>query len=136
MSYSGIYRSAMLITHTLKNATAGYGSDSAYNASYTLSRTYRDLAGEDFCAITDHYLFTPDPGVEGIIYIPGVEIMAIDGNLVVLNISVAQYYHNNSARAFFDNLYKRGQHYNKKYAGRVDRLIQGYRKRGLCPDLY
>jgi len=78
-----------LHTHTLKNATAGYGSDGAYNASYTLSGIYRDLAGEDFCAITDHYLFTPDPGVEGIIYIPGVEIMASDGNLVALNISVA-----------------------------------------------
>lgn len=78
-----------LHTHTMKNATAGYGSDGAYNASYTLSHIYRDLAGEDFCAITDHYLYTPDPGVPGIIYIPGVEIMARDGNLVALNISVA-----------------------------------------------
>jgi hypothetical protein len=73
----------------MKNATAGYGSDGAYNASYTLSRIYRDLAEEDFCAITDHYLFTPDPGVPGIIYIPGVEMMTKDGNLVALNISIA-----------------------------------------------
>jgi hypothetical protein len=78
-----------LHTHTVKNATAGYGSDGAYNASYTLSRIYRDLAGEDFCAITDHYLFTPDPGVSGIIYIPGVEMMTKDGDMVALNISVA-----------------------------------------------
>lgn len=52
-------------------------SDGAQDPA-TVARAYRD-AGYHFLSITDHERVTPDPGVPGILFIPGVE-QSVNGN--------------------------------------------------------
>lgn len=57
-------------------------SDGVDNST-ALVTAYRD-AGYDALAITDHDYLTPDPGVSGILHIPGVEETAPPGHIVNL----------------------------------------------------
>ena len=60
-------------------------SDGAQDSA-TVVRAYKD-AGYDFISITDHERVTPDPGVAGIAFIPGVEQSPQGNHLNRINVS-------------------------------------------------
>jgi len=62
-------------------------SDGAQSPT-VLVTAYRD-AGYDFISITDHDFNTPDPGVSGILFIPGVEDGSNGNHLVRINAATA-----------------------------------------------
>ena len=62
------------------------GSPDAEDPPDVMMKTYRDK-GYDFVALTDHWVYTVDPEVEGVLYISGEEVEAdLDGKGVHANI--------------------------------------------------
>lgn len=64
------------------------GSDGA-DTPTALVTAYKN-AGFDFISITDHDVLTADPGVSGILFIPGVEETATEGHIGAINVTQNQ----------------------------------------------
>jgi len=73
--------------NTYKGNLHAHTTNSDGTSTPTELMTAYKNAGYDFCAITDHDVYTADPGVSGILFIPGVEESLSEGHIVALNVN-------------------------------------------------
>ena len=84
-NHSNWYRGQMHMHTNMYIDSVLFGSNDAEDPPDVMVETYRDL-GYDFVSITDHWVYTIDPQVEGVLFISGEEVEAgLDGKGVHAN---------------------------------------------------